>query len=577
MRSRMRVPYALLLAALLVPGATSTAQQPAAPPPEQQVAPSPAQPTAPPPTPQAAPAPDQQPATTDRPALQLSLEEAVKRALDNNVDIAVERYNPELSAQSVRGAEGYYDPFLFSTLNHLSSDTPGTSAISGGTVVNSKQDVWNFGASVPIPTGADFTVTFNNNKRDSNSSITSFNPLYNSSLGLNLTQPLLKNFLIDQPRTQIKISKKNREISDVQFRQTVINTLATVKNAYWELIYAIDNQSAAQKSLDLARKLLQENEIRVKVGTMAPLDVVSAQSEVAGREQGLIVAENALANAEDQLKRYIFPEDDPVMWSTRIVPTDRPSAEPMPVDMEAAVKNALENRTDMIAARKSLEKDDMTLRLARNQLLPQVDLTAGYGTAGAGGTELIRQPPFGGPVVSTIPGGYSDALSQVFGRDFPTWSIGLQLSYAIPNRSQKASAAAAQISKDQALAAYRRLALQVAQEVRTAARGVESGFRSVTAATASRVLFEQRLDAEEKKFQAGMSTNFLVTQAQRDVATAEVTELRAIADYRESIINFQRVQEAGVSGFGAVTVVSQSSGGAQAAQAVNSAAAASSF
>jgi HAE1 family hydrophobic/amphiphilic exporter-1 len=247
------------------------------------------------------------------------------------------------------------------------------------------------------------------------------------------------------------------------------------------------------------------------------------------------------------------------------------------VDIEAAVKNALENRTDMIAARKSLEKDDLSLRLARNQLLPQVDLTASWGAVGAGGTELIRDPPFGGSVVGTIPGGYGDAVSQVFGADFPSWAVGFQLSYAIPNRSQKASAAAAQISKDQALVAFRRLELQVAQEVRTAARGVESGFRSVTAATASRVLFEQRLDAEQKKFAAGMSTNFLVTQAQRDLATAEVTELRAMADYRESIINFQRVQEAGVSGFGAVTVLSTTSGGAQASQALQSAQAASSF
>jgi len=350
-----------------------------------------------------------------------------------------------------------------------------------------------------------------------------------------------------------------------------------VKIAYWELIYSMDNLAAARKSLSLAQKLLDENQIRVKVGTMAPLDVVSAQSEVAGREQGVIVAENALANAEDNLKRYMFPQNDPAMWSTKIVPSDRPGAEPVPVDIDAAVKGALENRTDMVAARKSLERDDMSLRLARNQLLPQVDLTAGYGAAGAGGTELIRDPPFGGPVVSTIPGGYGDALSEVFGRDYPTWQIGVQLSYAIPNRSQKASAAAAQINKDQALASYRRLELQVAQEVRTAARGVESGFRNVAAATASRVLFEQRLDAEEKKFAAGMSTNFLVTQAQRDLATAQVTELRAVADYRESIINFQRTQEAGVSGFGAVTILGGSSGGAQAAQAVGSAAAASSF
>jgi len=539
MRARIRAPFALLLAVLLVPAALATGQE--------------------------------------RPTLQLSLDEAVQRALENNVDIAVDRYNPELSVQNVRSAEGYYDPFLFSTLTHTSADTKGTSSISGGTAVNSKQNVWNFGVSLPVQTGADFTVTFNNNKRDSNSNLTSFNPIYNSNLSLSLTQPLLKNFKVDAPRTQLRLTKKSREITDVQFRQTVINTVATVKINYWELIYAIDNLGAAQKSLDLAKKLLDENQIRVKVGTMAPLDVVSAQSEVAAREQGVIVAENALANAEDNLKRYVFPQNDPAMWSTRIVPSDRPGAGPVPVDIDAAVKSALENRTDMVAARKSLERNDMSLRLARNQLLPQVDLTAGYGAAGAGGTQLIRDPSFGGPVVDTIPGGYSDALSEVFGRDFPTWSVGLQLSYAIPNRSQKASAAAAQINKDQALASYRRLELQVAQEVRTAARGVESGFRSVTAATASRVLFEQRLDAEEKKFAAGMSTNFLVTQAQRDLATAQVTELRSIADYRESIINFQRVQEAGVSGFGAVTILSGTSGGAQAAQAVGSAAAASSF
>jgi outer membrane protein len=287
------------------------------------------------------------------------------------------------------------------------------------------------------------------------------------------------------------------------------------------------------------------------------------------------------------------------------VPTDRPTAEPVPVDIEAAVRNALENRTDVVSARKSLERYDYSVQYTKNQLLPQVDLTAGYGAAGAGGTQLIRDPAFGGPVVGTIPGGYGaagaggtqlirdpafggpvvgtipggygDALDEVFGRDYPTWSVGLQLSYAIPNRSLKASAAAARINKDQALASYRRLELLVAQEVRTAARGVESGFKRVASTQAARRLAAERLDAEEKKFAAGMSTNFLVTQAQRDLADQQVNELRAVADYRKSQINFQRVQEAGVSGSGVVTVLSSTSGGAQASQALRSAGAASAF
>ncbi len=388
---------------------------------------------------------------------------------------------------------------------------------------------------------------FNNSRADTNNSFTSFNPVFNSRLTLTLTQPLLQNLLIDSPREQVRIAKKNREISDVQFHATIVNTVAGVKGAYYDLIYALDNLAAARKSQDLASRLLNENQIRVKVGTMAPLDIVTAQAEVASREEGVIVAENAVGNAEDNLKQAIFPANDPAMWATRIEPTDRPTAEPVPVDVAAAVRSALENRTDVVAARKGLERSDISLSYARNQLLPDVNLVASYGAAGAGGTQLIRDPELGGPVVSTVPGGYGDALSEVFGRDFPTWSVGVNLAYAIPNRSAKAAAAQARISKDQALASFRRLELSVAAEVRTAARGVESGFKRVGTTQAARTLAAQRLDAEEKKFAAGMSTNFLVMQAQRDLATAEVAELQAIADYRKSVINYQRVQEAGLT------------------------------
>jgi outer membrane protein TolC len=506
--------------------------------------------------------------------LPLSLDEAVARALENNVDIAVERYNPEQSAQDVISAQGYYDPFLFANLSKTSTDTKGTNFFSGGDVVNNKTGVWNFGLGIPVKTGGEFSLGWNNNKRDTNNAFTTFNPVYNSNLSINITQPLLRNFKVDAPRNQLRLAKKSREISDVEFRQTIINTVATVKGYYYELLFAIDSLVAAQTNLDLAKKLLGENEIRVKVGTMAPLDVVTAQSEVAAREEGVILAENALAEAEDDLKRAIFPQNDPAMWSTRVVPTDHPTAEPMPVNVEAAVQNALQNRTDVVAARKSLERADYNLQYARNRLLPQLDLVGTYGGSGAGGTELIRDEA-GGPVVGTIPGGYGDALAEVFGRDYPTWTVGFSVSYAIPNRSAKANAASAQLSKDQTLASFRRLELQVAAEVRTAARGVESGFKRVASTQAARRLAAERLDAEEKKFAAGMSTNFLVTQAQRDLAEQQVNELRATADYRKSVINYQRVQEAGLSGSGLVAVLSGGTSG-QAGQALAAGAASAS-
>jgi outer membrane protein TolC len=525
------------------------------------------------PTPEAAVTASPQFTTPQGGTLSLSLDEAVARALENNADIAVERYNPEISAEDVRGAEGYYDPLLFSTLTKSSTDTKGTNLFSGGATVNTKTDVWNFGVQGAFQTGASYSIGFDNNKRNTNNAFSTFNPNYNSSLFFDLRQPLLKNLGIDSPRLQLKLAKKGREITDVQFRQSVINTVATVKGLYYELLYAIDNLAAAQKNLQLAKKLLDENEIRVKVGTMAPLDVVTAQSEVASREEGVILAENSLAQAEDDLKRVIFPLNDPLMWRTRISPMDRPSAEPMPIDIETAVQSAITNRTDMVAARKNLERSDYNLDYAKNQLRPRLDLLATYGGSGADGTQI--RDAEGNPLPQPIPGGWGDAVSEVFGFDFPTWTVGFNVSYAIPNRSAKANAATGRLSKDQTLASYRRLELQVAAEVRTAARGVDSGFKRVASSQAARRLAAERLDAEEKKFAAGMSTNFFVTQAQRDLAQAEVNELRAVADYRKSVINYQRVQEAGVGSSGAALVLSGSSSN-QGGQALLSGAAAAS-
>jgi outer membrane protein TolC len=212
------------------------------------------------------------------------------------------------------------------------------------------------------------------------------------------------------------------------------------------------------------------------------------------------------------------------------------------------------------SARQALQRSDIDVLYRSNQTKPRLDFVAAYGGSGAGGTELIREPPIGGEIVETIPGGYKDALSEAFGGDFPTWNIGLQFSYAIPNRTNKSLAAQARLSREQAVVSLRRLELQVAQEVRTAGRGVLSGFKRVGSTTAARDLMEQRLDAEQKKFNAGMSTNFFVTQAQRDLADAEVAELLAIAEYRKSVVNFQRVQEAGLSGTGAALILGGAAG-----------------
>jgi outer membrane protein TolC len=277
---------------------------------------------------------------------------------------------------------------------------------------------------------------------------------------------------------------------------------------------------------------------------MAPLDVVAAESEVAGREEGVITAEAAVLDAEDALKRTIFATaHDAELWRVRLLPKDRPSAEPVMVDIETAIANALQNRTDVVSSKKNIENLETTLKLAKNQTLPTLDLQAGYGAVGIGGTQVLDEN--GNPLVPPIDGGWGDAVDSVFGRDFPTWTVGVQFGFPILNRTAGAGAARARIARDQALASLRRLELVVATDVRTAGRAVETNFKRVASTRAARVLQERRLDAEEKRFAAGMSTNFLVTQAQRDLALAEVNELRAVADYRKSVVNYERVQEAG--------------------------------
>jgi outer membrane protein TolC len=215
-------------------------------------------------------------------------------------------------------------------------------------------------------------------------------------------------------------------------------------------------------------------------------------------------------------------------------------------------------------ARKNLESLGLSLQLAKNQVLPQLDFVGSYGATGQGGTQLIRDTSngFGGPVVDTIPGGYGDALDSVFKRDYPGWMVGVNLSVPILNRQAMASRAKAQISQEQAQADMTRLELQIATEVRNAGRSVQTNWNLVDATHAARVLADRRLDAEEKKFAAGMSTNFFVTQAQRDLAVAEVNELQAILNYRKSLIEFDRVQDAGPNTAGAIILTAAAGQGA---------------
>ena len=235
--------------------------------------------------------------------------------------------------------------------------------------------------------------------------------------------------------------------------------------------------------------------------------------------------------------------EDP-LWRQELRPVDLPSLEPAPTDIEGAVRRGLERRTDLVSSRKNLQSSDISLRFFRNETLPEVDLVASYGSQGIGGTSIRRAGLGSGDILETIPGGYRDALRLLTNRDYPNWNLQVNVTYNVWGSAADAQYARARVQKNQSQARLRALELQVATEVTNAALSVQSNLKRVEAAVAARELAEKRLEAEQSKFEVGMSTNFFVVQAQRDLRDAQNSELRALADYRKSLVVFERAQEA---------------------------------
>jgi outer membrane protein TolC len=406
--------------------------------------------------------------------------------------------------------------------------------------------------------GASYFVGWDATRSTTNNIYSNFNPRLNSNLSLSYVQPLLQNFKIDSARTQLVVSQRNRDISDIDLRTIVVQTVRNVKNAYWELKYAIANLEVQRQSLELARQTLKDNRTRVEVGTMAPIDIVEAEAEVARNEEAVIIAEAAIKQAEDNLRAIIFDPASTDFWRLVLDPIDAPEMDPRTVDLDEAVRNALELRTDVRRAKESLANVDTNLEFYRNQTLPQLNLQVDYGATGLGGTQSIRGgegfPP---PIIGEASRSFWDVQGDVFGANFPGWTIGAYVAYPLGKSSAEAIYARTRLEQHQALLQMKNLELQVGTEVRDVARSVNTNTKRVDATRASRVLSERRLEAEQKKFGVGMSTSFLVFQAQRDLSTARANELRAILDLNQSLADFEAVQEAALSGRG-ITI---SSGG----------------
>jgi outer membrane protein TolC len=485
------------------------------------------------------------------PEIKLTADEAVRLALENNLGVQAERLGPRISTLNVASARALFAPRLQSTTSTRSSTNPPDFLAQGGAteVTTSERVSTSVGLAQNLPWGGgNFSVGMDASKQTVNFT-SSFNPQLNSNLNFNYTQPLLRNFFIDAGRQQLLVARKNEEIADLQLRQQLTATERVVRNAYYDLILANGQLTVAQQSLELARDLLRQNERRVEVGTMAQIDILEAQAEVSRVEESVIVAEAGIKSAEDFLRTLILNPNQPDYWSARLVPTEQPTLTAQPIDVEAAVRVALADRTDLGQTRKQLETTRINIDYARNQKLPDVNLVAAYNTVGVAGTQYSFVPGGFPPVVQDqTERSLRDAFNDVFGQNFKTWSLQLQINYPIGTSSADANHAAARLQLEQQQNNLRDAELGVTAQVRDAGRQVNTSLQRVQSTTRAREFAERRLDAEQKRLTVGLSTTFQLFQAQRDLASVRQQELRAIIDYNRALVNFQTVQQAPLIG-----------------------------
>jgi outer membrane protein TolC len=491
------------------------------------------------------------------PVRPLSMDDAVKSALEQNLGIRIERYDPQIQDIGIATARAFWAPNLSSSFNRTSQTQQSTNAFSGsGASILNGVFSNQVAVNQTLPWGSQYSLTWDNRRITTTNLSATFSPQVTSGLNFQFTQPLLRNFEIDQIRQAVANSKKSRELSDIQLESVITGTLRGVRNAYWDLSYAINNLKAQQESLKLSQQSLTDNRKRVEIGTMAPIDIVQAQAEVAANEERVIVAEAQIKAAQDNLRALILDPAAPDFWTVTFEPTDAASFNAMAIDVDAAVRNALEKRSDLRSAKNSLEQSDINIKYYKNQIKPDVNANVTYITTAAGGTQLSPVTDLAAIIAGTASRtvvsshGFGSVLGDVLQSTYPNWTVGVSIGYPLGSNVAHANLARVQLQYEQAQTQLKSLQLQVATQVRNAARNVQTNQQRVASAKASRELQEKKLEAEEKKMAAGMGQSFFVFQAQRDLSVARTAEIQAISDYNKSLVDFEAVQLVPLGGGG---------------------------
>ena len=373
-------------------------------------------------------------------------------------------------------------------------------------------------------TGANYDINFSPTRTNvAGQNTFLFNPAYTSGLALTLTQPLLRNFGVDINKTFIHIAQNNAKIEEHVFLDRVLTVIATVEQSFWELVFVNENLKVAQLALKAAEELLASNRAKAKAGVMAIVDVLQAQAAVASRVEQVLLAEKAIRDQEDQFRRLLNPTEEDLRQDVRLIPMDKPLQSLEAISLEEALDTALQRRPEILQASKNVETSELNTKFAKNQLLPNLSFQGTSGLAGLG-----KDP--------------SDMINKNVSGDFYNYGAGLVLSYPLGNRAAVSQYNKRQIENRNALATLQSIRQQVIVNVREAVRRVQTDFKRIETTRSARIMAEKQLQAEQQRLNVGLSTTRFVLDFQRDLATAQGNELRAIVDYNKSLSNLARVK-----------------------------------
>jgi len=470
--------------------------------------------------------------------MDLTLDQALQIALDNNLDLRAARMSPQAVDYQLTAARAAFNPRFTSSYAYNNAQSANNSTLEGAANVSNLTQRFNGGVTQTTPWyGGTLSANFNNTRGSTNSTTSLFNPSYQSSLSVNYTQPLLAGFKIDNTRNQLRTLAVTRQVSDLTLLSTIENTKAGVRTAYWNLRQAIEQIEIQRRALDLARRLFEDNRVKVEIGTLAPIDTVQPEAQVATAEQGLLNAEIGWKTAQLALKRLLANGPDDDIYRATINPTQQAALSISSVDIDAAVATATAQRTDVLTSRKNIESAQLTPEVTRNQTKPQLDLTGGYSVSGQGGSKLFQG--------NRLPGNVGDAFGQVFGLDYPNWNFGFNFTYPLGMAQAKANYARSVLLLEQQEAQLKATELQISSDVTNAGLAIENSYKQYQAAVKNREAQERNTEAAQTRFDVGMSTNYEVVQAQNNLTAARLTELSRLISYLNAVAEFDRIQRVG--------------------------------